>query len=329
MAFTEDWLEDEPDGAVITISQLDNYIRQTKVAVRERLEGDPANDLTGIFETDTFDDAPMVRAGSGRFYYGLLADIGDASLQNGRGYFTIDDLEFPRLYHMHEDGAVEVGYMPIDGSRDLTGGLIVRHTVDSAESDQIGILVENVQTAASYTVDNSYGIRILDASKGAGVTITTQYGLKIESQTDGATNYAIYTGTGTHRFGGDVLMDAAKTLRTNGVIHLNLESAGTMALLFGTVDGDVTVRYESDFAVIHSAGNTYLAIDDAGNVQVGRSNIGAAATDGFIYIPEIDDDPVGVPTEKDGYVPCAIDMTAGRFWFYDHASANWLSQQFT
>jgi hypothetical protein len=331
MAFTEEWLEDEPDGAVITISQLDNYIRQTKVAVRERLEGDPADPLTGIFETDSFAEAPVVKAGISRLYFGLEADIGDADLQNGRGYFTTDEGDgHPKLYHLHEDGAIELGYLNRDGSRAMTGRLLVNHTVEAVTSVQTGIQVQNIQTAGAYTVTDSYGIRIYGSSEGAGVTVTNQYALKIEAQTQGGTlNYAIYTDSGLIRFGDHVLIEGAKTLRTNGAIHLNLESAGTVARLYGTVDGDVTVQYESDFTLLHESGSTFFRADPDGNVLAGKSNLGAAATDGFFYIPEIDDDPVGVPTEIDGYVPCCIDMTAGRFWFYDHASTNWLSQQFT
>lgn len=328
MAFTETWVEDEPDGAVITISQLDNYQRQTRVAVRERLEGDPSNDLTGIFETDSFDDAPMPRAGSGRFHHGLAADIGDVSVQNGRGYFTTDDAEFPKLFHLHADGPVEIAYMPIDGSKPLTGGLIVNNTVAAAEDHQAGIIVQNIQTAGSYTVDNSYGIRILDGNMGAGVTVTTQYGLKIESMVDGVTNYAIHTGTGTVRFGGAVLIDAAQTVRMNGSLHLNLESAGKKARLFGTVDGDIFLEFEDEVTFLNAAGNTAVKVTQGRSVALGRGNMPIDATDGFLYMPEIVDDPTGAPTEIDGFVPVAIDMTAGRMWFYNHVAANWVAAQF-
>ncbi len=60
--------------------------------------------------------------------------------------------------------------------------------------------------AASFTMANGYGIRIVDASKGVGSTITTQYGLKIENQTQGGTNYAIHTGAGLVTLGGAVSM---------------------------------------------------------------------------------------------------------------------------
>lgn len=58
--------------------------------------------------------------------------------------------------------------------------------------------------AASFTQASAVGVSVQDAVKGAGSTITTQYGLKIESQTQGGTNYALYTGTGRARFGDNV-----------------------------------------------------------------------------------------------------------------------------
>lgn len=55
--------------------------------------------------------------------------------------------------------------------------------------------------AAAFTLGAGIGVRVADAAKGAGSTITTQYGLYVDNQTQGASNYAIWTGTGTVRFG--------------------------------------------------------------------------------------------------------------------------------
>ena len=38
MPFAENWVETDPDGSIITVSTLDNWIRKTKTAVRERME---------------------------------------------------------------------------------------------------------------------------------------------------------------------------------------------------------------------------------------------------------------------------------------------------
>lgn len=69
--------------------------------------------------------------------------------------------------------------------------------------------------AAGFTCTSVYGSYIDTASKGAGSTITTLYGLYIASQTAGATNYAIYTNTGTVRLG-DAIQTAAGQESTGG-----------------------------------------------------------------------------------------------------------------
>jgi hypothetical protein len=77
-----------------------------------------------------------------------------------------------------------------------------------AEGSGIAGYFRGRSTAATYTMGSSYGVYVATPIKGAGSTITTNYGLYIESQTAGATNYAIYTaGTAESRFGGDVRVD--------------------------------------------------------------------------------------------------------------------------
>lgn len=112
MAFVESWVESDPDGSVITGSLLDDYQRQTKRALRERLEGDPANPLTGIFETGSWALAPIPRAGTARMYYGTdaaMLALAAASRQDGRLAFSTD---LGVLYH-----AATAGMVPIGGSR--------------------------------------------------------------------------------------------------------------------------------------------------------------------------------------------------------------------
>jgi hypothetical protein len=55
--------------------------------------------------------------------------------------------------------------------------------------------------ATSYTCAATMGMRVNNAVKGAGSTITIQYGIFIDNQTQGGTNYALYTNTGLVRFG--------------------------------------------------------------------------------------------------------------------------------
>lgn len=53
MPFSKSWLESEPDGAIVTVSELDNWIRDTKIAIRERLED-------SLFLPGSFANAPVV-----------------------------------------------------------------------------------------------------------------------------------------------------------------------------------------------------------------------------------------------------------------------------
>jgi hypothetical protein len=100
MAFVEAWVETDPDGSVITGSLLDDYQRQAKRALRERLEGDAANPLSGIFEVGTFSATAIVKAGSARLYAGTDAAIqalGAAYKQDGRMAIATDTNQ---LYHL-------------------------------------------------------------------------------------------------------------------------------------------------------------------------------------------------------------------------------------
>ena len=151
MAYSKTWVEGDPDGSQIFVSQLDNAIRDTKVAVRERLERDPAVPLSGIFETNTFDDAPMVVAGSGRFYFGTEATLGTAALQSGRGYFTTDaGTGHPKIYSMEGGGSRQVGYLNRDGSRTMEGTLSVFIAgIQMLLADADGVLVGSDNTNAN------------------------------------------------------------------------------------------------------------------------------------------------------------------------------------
>src|SRR5512138_3202135 len=53
MPFDKNWIESEPDGTITTVSQLDNWIRDTKYAIRERLEA-------SLIKSGTFASGPKV-----------------------------------------------------------------------------------------------------------------------------------------------------------------------------------------------------------------------------------------------------------------------------
>lgn len=122
MAFVESWVETDPDGSVITGSLLDDFQRQGKRAMRERLEGDPSNPNSGIFEVGTFGATAIVRAGTARAYAVTAAGVGALTLQDGRIALTTDT---NRLFHLKGAGAVEIGYIPLSGTAgNVTFGLV-------------------------------------------------------------------------------------------------------------------------------------------------------------------------------------------------------------
>lgn len=73
-----------------------------------------------------------------------------------------------------------------------------------------GLRAQVINTAA-ITTSNMFTIRILAMGKGAGSTITNAYGLYIDGQTEGNTNYAIYTNAGLVRFGDAVSSTSTMT----------------------------------------------------------------------------------------------------------------------
>jgi hypothetical protein len=98
--------------------------------------------------------------------------------------------------------------------------------------------------ALSFTTAATYGIFIDGTIKGTGSTITTNYGLKIESQTAGATNYAIRTGTGTVSFGDNVGIGATSP---HSKLHLAETASGAAGVDFPlTLSSD---RYQADYGV--------------------------------------------------------------------------------
>lgn len=110
------------------------------------------------------------------------------------------------------DGKIAVGGASFDSvgvrvvSTNLAGsGQYGVYSVPSfsatATGSGIGVYTKPGTAAAAFTQTFIAGFYAAAPTKGAGSTITTAYGLFIESVSAGATNYAIYTQTGTVRFG--------------------------------------------------------------------------------------------------------------------------------
>jgi len=126
MAFGNIWVETDPDGSIITVSQLDNSDRLIKQAVRERLEGDPAApDLTGLIEVGSFPAAPKPRKGAARVYVDTQANIlayGATKREDGRLAVASDT---GRLFHVATAAVAPVKYDAADvtvGTLSVTRG---------------------------------------------------------------------------------------------------------------------------------------------------------------------------------------------------------------
>lgn len=113
MAFSDTWVETDPDGDVITVSLLDDSDRLIKRATRERMEGDPADALTGLIVSGSWPLAPKPKQGSGRVH--AVAEAGVAALPNedGRVAITTDS---KRLFHLAAAGDAELDYVPSTGT---------------------------------------------------------------------------------------------------------------------------------------------------------------------------------------------------------------------
>lgn len=91
MAFAQTWDVLVPDGSVQTVSTLDNHIKDFKVAVEERMEGDPADANTGVFQAGSWAAAPKLK--NLRGIAGSLTNVsyGKDGDQNTGMYFPAAD----------------------------------------------------------------------------------------------------------------------------------------------------------------------------------------------------------------------------------------------
>jgi len=94
----------------------------------------------------------------------------------------------------------------------------------AATSSAIGYLIamNSSGLAGTWTTSGMYSHYISNPIKAAGQTVTTNYGVFVDNQTAGATNYAIYTGTGLVRFGDNLAVGATGSFggATGGAVFL-------------------------------------------------------------------------------------------------------------
>lgn len=137
MAFAENWVESDPDGSVITVSVLDDWIRKTKVAVRERMEGDAALNLTGLIDSGTWATGPVPKAGSARANAVTAANLGTVPLQDGRMTITTDT---HRLYHMATGGYYELDYLSKAAGGTVSGALVLSAGLTGTSASFSGVV---------------------------------------------------------------------------------------------------------------------------------------------------------------------------------------------
>lgn len=72
-----------------------------------------------------------------------------------------------------------------------------------------GISIHPETAAAAFTLPLLYGLKVQPPNVGAGSSITTQYGIFVDDLVEATTNYAIYTGVGKVRLGGQFACNGA------------------------------------------------------------------------------------------------------------------------
>lgn len=326
MGFVTTWVETDPDGSIIHVSELDDWIRIRGTGVRERLEGDPANpDLTGLIEVGSFPAAPTPRMGTARTYVDTSANILAYDLtkvQNGRLALSNDDLAHPKLYHVGLDAlgtspnVVEIAYLNLDGSRSFTGLLNV--VPDPATVGSGGATMSNVSGTYNLTsnatmigvnvglnaavpvsvggVGEINGIRVnVPLVTGAGATYraTALYITPAAGVSIAPVQYGIYSESavvGVNR-GTNI------TLENVSIGVLGIDNNPVAFGIGGTATSS-TIELPTYFAVIRT--NSQMSIGASGGMDVNFravTNVGAQYTNILLGSPRVDGG--GVPLGYD------------------------------
>lgn len=165
-------------------------------------------------------------------------------------------------------------------------------------------------------VQNSVQFNNGGALAGAGLLLlqdaSNEY-LHTPDTSDGTTPLAIVIYTGNASAGGDgadALLEAGST--TSG-------AAGRVFLYAGNSD----TQKGGNVVLNSGAGNAATAKGDFLFAPGGSSpQIATASTSGFVYIPNMNGTPTGVPAQGSStYIPMVFDTSANRLWIYN---GSWL-----
>lgn len=145
----------------------------------------------------------------------------------------------------------------LDGTRTSTStsqyGLNSEVTFSSAATVEGTALWAKVSTPATvFTMASGYGLNVSDANKGAGSIITTLYGVYVASQTQGATNYALYTNTGDVSLGDRLVLRPTVSKVVPGATSLSLRNTADSADNLILTDAGLAT-FRNNVAVVSTA----------------------------------------------------------------------------
>jgi len=142
-----------------------------------------------------------------------------------------------------------------------------------ATGDVVALQATAGTSDAAITVATLTGIRI-SVSKESTDTVTTARGLVIDDMTDGAVNYAIYTGTGLIRFGdGATAVTISLTKDTGQVVFNSATIAGTLTWTPASVPRTITLPDATGTVPLGTGTATRVAYWSATNVLTSDADL--------------------------------------------------------
>lgn len=252
MPYSQSWVETDPDGGIITVSQLDNWIRYTKAALRERVEQGPDDPLTGIFEVGTFAAAPMPKAGSARIHAVLDAAVAALPKQAGRLAYATDT---GILYHLAVAGATPIFYPGSAPTVDMVRRTFGANTAAPAATTRF-FAQEDATYTYGYQVQNRNSLRL--------------WGLAVDVVVDDG-KFAIVDITGAA---------ARLTISTVGLVSVAAMSVtGDVAASTGTFSGNLTGgTYNGQ--TLNATANFTGTLNAVGNFSVNTNKFTVTAASG-------------------------------------------------
>lgn len=112
-----------------------------------------------------------------------------------------------QLLYVQQDGTAGVNAASFNAysQTNTPRGLFASADSESADPiDHAYAMETKIYNDGSGALANAIAIRVGTNINDGGGSITNNYGIKVENQTSGATNYAIFTGTGPVKFGDTV-----------------------------------------------------------------------------------------------------------------------------